>query len=86
MKINDIFESTTSGSIAPSVATVGKMHSRNLGIYPGKAGSMFQGKNTKAKFPNSISEDDLSTISLLHFEYSDMLDLHLVEIIWDQWT
>ena len=65
MKINDIFESTTSGSIAPSVATVGKMHSRNLGIYPGKAGSMFQGKNTKAKFPNSISEDELAEQDLI---------------------
>lgn len=57
MKITDIFESTTSGSIAPSVSAVGSTQTRGVGIYPNqKGGNLLTGKKTKKKYANSLSE------------------------------
>lgn len=57
MKINQIVESTTSGSIATVDGGQGQTQYRNPSIYGLQSGaSMLKGKKTKKKFANSISE------------------------------
>jgi hypothetical protein len=58
MKIKQITENTTSGSIATVETALGGTQSRgNPSIYGGKkVGSLFKGKKTKAPYANSINE------------------------------
>ena len=55
MKISDLNENTTSGSIATVAAPMNGVQSRT-GIYPNstKTGSMFKGKKTSKPFANSV--------------------------------
>jgi hypothetical protein len=56
MKINDIYESTTSGSVA-TVAQPMTTQARNASIYGGKkGGNLLTGKKTSKKYANSIAE------------------------------
>lgn len=67
MKFKEIIESTTSaGSIAPVAAPTGGMQVRGKGVYPNqKGGNLLKGKKTNAKFPNSLSEDELAEQDLI---------------------
>lgn len=66
MKINDINESTTSGSVAAVSAPIGGMKTRGQGVYPNqKSGNLLKGKKTKSKFANSLSEDELAEQDLI---------------------
>lgn len=58
MKIKQITETTTAGSIATTDTALGGTQSRgNPSIYGGKkVGSLFKGKKTKALYANSINE------------------------------
>lgn len=58
MKINQIIESTTSGSIA-TVPTSGSKILSRTGVYDEntKVGSLLKGKKTKKPFANSVSEN-----------------------------
>jgi len=61
MKINDIYESTTAGSVAtvaqPMIVKVLKRSNVGQGVYPNqKAGSLFTGKEPNKKLADSISE------------------------------
>ena len=59
MKINDIYESTTSGSIATVAAPMStqKRNSVGKGIYGNeKAGNLLTGKKTNKKYANSVNE------------------------------
>lgn len=61
MKIKDIYESTTAGSIA-TVAAPMTTQSRNASIYGGKkGGSLLTGKKTKAKYANSKVNESFDT-------------------------
>jgi hypothetical protein len=56
MKITDIYESTTAGSIA-TVAAPMTTQSRNASIYGGKkGGNLLTGKKTNKKYANSVNE------------------------------
>jgi GNAT superfamily N-acetyltransferase len=56
MKINDIYESTTSGSVA-TVAQPMTTQARNASIYGGKkGGNLLTGKKTSKKYANSLAE------------------------------
>lgn len=59
MKITQITETTTSGSISPVATVLGATHTRgNPSIYGGKkVKSMFSGKKTKEPYGNSLHED-----------------------------
>jgi hypothetical protein len=59
MKINDIYESTTAGSIATVAAPMStqKRNSVGKGIYGNeKAGNLLTGKKTSKKYANSVNE------------------------------
>lgn len=58
MKINQVIESTTSGSIATVPSGGGQILSRT-GVYDAntKVGSLLKGKKTKKPFANSVSEN-----------------------------
>ena len=57
---------TTSSAVAPVAMPTGKMQSRNPSVYGGKnKGTMFSGKKTKAKTPNTVSEDEISEQDLI---------------------
>ena len=73
MKIKQITETTTSGSIATVDTALGGTQSRgNPSIYGGKkAGSLFKGKKTKAPYANSINES--AELSEAHLEEDDVI-------------
>lgn len=64
MKINDIYESTTAGSIA-SVSAPMSTQSRNASIYGDKkAGNLLTGKKTNKKYANSLSESKMKQVAM----------------------
>jgi hypothetical protein len=67
MKINDIYESTTAGSIA-TVATPMSTQKRNgvgKGVYGNeKAGSLLTGKKTDKKYANSVNESKMKELAM----------------------
>jgi len=66
MKVNDVFESTTSGAVATVSSPIGGMKTRGQGVYPNKkSGNLLKGKTTKSKYPNSLSEDELAEQDLI---------------------
>ena len=73
MKIKQITENTTSGSIATVDTALGGTQSRgNPSIYGGKkVGSLFKGKKTKAPYANSINES--AELSEAHLEEDDII-------------
>jgi hypothetical protein len=75
MKITDIFETTTSGSVATVAKPMGKAQSRNgvgKGIYPGvKGGDLLTGKPSNKKFANSVKES--KQIEEAHLEEDDLI-------------
>ena len=75
MKITDIFETTTSGSVATVAMPMGKAQSRNgvgKGIYPGvKGGNLLTGKPSNKKFANSVKES--KQIEEAHLEEDDLI-------------
>ena len=75
MKITDIFETTTSGSVATVAKPMGKAQSRNgvgKGIYPGvKGGNLLTGKPSNKKFANSVKES--KQIEEAHLEEDDLI-------------
>ena len=75
MKITDIFETTTSGSVATVAMPMGKAQSRNgvgKGIYPGvKGGNLLTGKPSNKKFANSVKES--KKIEEAHLEEDDLI-------------
>jgi len=57
MKIREIYENTTAGSIAPTEHAFVKMQTRNPSVYGDqKVGSLLKGKKTNKPFVNSINE------------------------------
>jgi RNA polymerase sigma factor (sigma-70 family) len=57
MKIHELNESTTSGSIAPVSAPMTGTIKRGTGVYPSKkGGNLLTGKKTKKPYANSLSE------------------------------
>ena len=73
MKIKQITETTTSGSIATVDSALGGTQSRgNPSIYGGKkVGTLFKGKKTKAPYANSINES--AELSEAHLEEDDII-------------
>ena len=75
MKITDIFETTTSGSVATVAKPMGKAQSRTgvgKGIYPGvKGGNLLTGKPSNKKFANSVKES--KKIEEAHLEEDDLI-------------
>ena len=73
MKIKQITETTTSGSITTVDTALGGTQSRgNPSIYGGKkVGSLFKGKKTKAPYANSINES--AELSEAHLEEDDII-------------
>jgi uncharacterized protein YjgD (DUF1641 family) len=73
MKIKQITETTTSGSIATVDSALGGTQSRgNPSIYGGKkVGSLFKGKKTSAPYANSINES--AELSEAHLEEDDVI-------------
>ncbi len=73
MKIKQITENTTSGSIASTDTALGGTQSRgNPSIYGGKkVGSLFKGKKTKAPYANSINES--AELSEAQLEEDDII-------------
>ena len=73
MKIKQITETTTAGSIATVDSALGATQSRgNPSIYGGKkVGSLFKGKKTKAPYANSINES--SELSEAQLEEDDVI-------------
>ena len=75
MKITDIFETTTSGSVATVAKPMGKAQSRTgvgKGIYPGvKGGNLLTGKPSNKKFANSVKES--KQIEEAHLEEDDLI-------------
>ena len=67
MKINDIYESTTAGSIA-TVATPMSTQKRNgvgKGVYGNeKAGNLLTGKKTNKKYANSVNESKMKELAM----------------------
>lgn len=57
MKIREIYENTTAGSIAPTEHAFVKMQTRSPSVYGDqKVGSLLKGKKTNKPFVNSINE------------------------------
>jgi hypothetical protein len=73
MKIKQITENTTSGSIATVETSLGGTQSRgNPSIYGGKkVGSLFKGKKTKSQYANSVNES--AEISEAQLEEEDII-------------
>ena len=73
MKIKQITENTTSGSIATVDTALGGTRSRgNPSIYGGKkVGSLFKGKKTKSQYANSVNES--AELSEAHLEEEDII-------------
>ena len=73
MKIKQITETTTAGSIATVNSPLGGTQSRgNPSIYGGKkVGSLFKGKKTSAPYANSINES--AELSEAHLEEDDVI-------------
>ena len=73
MKIKQITETTTSGSITTVNSPLGGTQSRgNPSIYGGKkVGSLFKGKKTSAPYANSINES--AELSEAHLEEDDVI-------------
>ena len=73
MKIKQITETTTAGSIATVNSPLGGTQSRgNPSIYGGKkVGSLFKGKKTSAPYANSVNES--AEISEAHLEEDDII-------------
>jgi hypothetical protein len=73
MKIKQITETTTAGSIATVNSPIGGTQSRgNPSIYGGKkVGSLFKGKKTSAPYANSVNES--AEISEAHLEEDDII-------------
>jgi hypothetical protein len=73
MKIKQITENTTSGSISTVETSLGGTQSRgNPSIYGGKkVGSLFKGKKTKAPYANSVNES--AELSEAHLEEDDII-------------
>jgi hypothetical protein len=73
MKIKQITENTTAGSIATVETSLGGTQSRgNPSIYGGKkVGSLFKGKKTKAPYANSINES--AELSEAQLEEDDVI-------------
>ena len=67
MKINDIYESTTAGSIATVAApmTTQKRNGVGKGIYGNeKAGNLLTGKKTNKKYANSVNESKMKELAM----------------------
>jgi len=67
MKIKDIYESTTSGSIATveTAMTTQKRNNVGKGVYGNeKAGNLLTGKKTNKKYANSISESKMKQVAM----------------------
>ena len=73
MKIKQITENTTAGSIATVETSLGGTQSRgNPSIYGGKkVGTLFKGKKTKAQYANSVNES--AEISEAQLEEDDVI-------------
>jgi hypothetical protein len=72
MKIKDIYESTTSGSVA-TVAAPMAAQSRNASIYPAKkGGNLLTGKKTNKQYANSVSESK-KAVQEAHLEEDDLI-------------
>ena len=73
MKIKQITENTTSGSIATVDTALGGTQRRgNTSIYGGKkVGSLFKGKKTKSQYANSVNES--AELSEAHLEEEDII-------------
>lgn len=67
MKINDIYESTTAGSIATVAAPMSTQKRSNVGkgVYGNeKAGSLLTGKKTNKKYANSVNESKMKELAM----------------------
>jgi hypothetical protein len=67
MKINDIYESTTAGSIATVAAPMStqKRNGVGKGVYGNeKAGSLLTGKKTNKKYANSVNESKMKELAM----------------------
>ena len=67
MKIKDIYESTTAGSIATVAApmTTQKRSSVGKGVYGNeKAGNLLTGKKTNKKYANSVNESKMKQLAM----------------------
>jgi hypothetical protein len=67
MKINDIYESTTAGSIATVAAPMStqKRNSVGKGIYGNeKAGNLLTGKKTNKKYANSVNKSKMKELAM----------------------
>jgi hypothetical protein len=67
MKINDIYESTTSGSIATVAAPMStqKRSSVGKGVYGNEnAGNLLTGKKTNKKYANSVNESKMKELAM----------------------
>jgi hypothetical protein len=65
MKIREIYESTTAGSIAPTEHAFVKMQTRSPSVYGDqKVGSLLKGKKTNKPFVNSLNEGAMNQLSM----------------------
>lgn len=64
MKISQIIESTTSGSVAPVSHSFVKMHTRNPSVSDKKGNNLLVGKKTNKKYMNSLSESKMKDLAL----------------------
>jgi len=67
MKINDIYESTTAGSIATVAAPMStqKRSGVGKGVYGNeKAGNLLTGKKTNKKYANSVNESKMKELAM----------------------
>ena len=67
MKIKDIYESTTAGSIATVAAPMATQKRSNVGkgVYGNeKAGNLLTGKKTNKKFANSVNESKMKELAI----------------------
>lgn len=67
MKIKDIYESTTAGSIATVAAPMATQKRSNVGkgVYGNeKAGNLLTGKKTNKKYANSINESKMKELAI----------------------
>ena len=67
MKIKDIYESTTAGSIATVAAPLSTQKRSNVGkgVYGNeKAGNLLTGKKTNKKFANSVNESKMKELAI----------------------
>ncbi len=72
MKISDIYESTTAGSVATVATPMGGTQTRGKGVYPNqKGGNLLTGKKTNKKFANSIKES--ATVSEAELSEQDLI-------------